>query len=216
MTARRAAPASFLALALQALARREYTRAELRQKLLARASADACKAQQQRMADAGEGARASETRISEVRTSETRTGENAAAQDAASRIDAVLDDLQVKGLLSDERAAASAVRQKAARYGNARIRRDLQNKGVDKATAEALLDEADDEWTRALALWRSRFGEVSDASDADDAEPFADRHARDAAWQARQKQRAKQARFMLGRGFSPAIVRRLLDGDFEE
>ncbi|MDO4706003.1 MAG: regulatory protein RecX [Comamonadaceae bacterium] len=169
---------SLQARALQALARREYTFSELRQKL----------------------------------------SPYAPDAHAQAHLDALLANLQRKGLLSDERAAASLARQKASRYGNARIRQDLKAKGVDADTINATLAEQDDEWARAQAVWRARFG--SHAPTGENAPQAMDEDAaaanpaqRRAAWQARRKQQAKQARFMLSRGFAPDLVRRLMDGE---
>ena len=42
-----------------------------------------------------------------------------------SEIEQVLDDLQAKGFLSEERVAASVLRQRAARLGDRRLRQDV-------------------------------------------------------------------------------------------
>lgn len=115
----------------------------------------------------------------------------------AAELDALLQSLQAKGLLSDARAAASIARQKAARYGSARIQRDLLAKGLDRELVQSTLaDLQQDEWQRAQAIWQARFGAQ-------------DMRALDAPQ--RQKLRAKQARFMLARGFPMDMVRKLLD-----
>lgn len=120
--------------------------------------------------------------------------------ESEAQLEVVLQWAQDKGFLSDERAAASLVRQKAGRYGSARIRQDLQAKGVDRELIDATLAPLqEDEWARAQAVWQARFGQL-DLQGLD--------------WQEKQKQRAKQARFMTSRGFAPDIVRKLLaDGD---
>lgn len=115
----------------------------------------------------------------------------------AAELDALLQSLQAKGLLSDARAAASMARQKASRYGSARIRRDLLAKGLERELVHSTLaDLQQDEWQRAQAIWQARFGAQ-------------DMRALDAPQ--RQKLRAKQARFMLARGFPADMVRKLLD-----
>ena len=111
-------------------------------------------------------------------------------------IDAVLDELVAQGLQSDQRFAESWVRSKAARFGSARLRHDLLAKGVAAELVEAVLAEAisgeeskeGDEATRARALWQHRFGQP--ATDV--------------------RERAKQARFLQGRGFSSAVIGTLL------
>ncbi|PAT37747.1 recombination regulator RecX [Vandammella animalimorsus] len=115
----------------------------------------------------------------------------------AAELDALLQSLQAKGLLSDARAAASMARQKASRYGSARIQRDLLAKGLERELVQSTLaDLQQDEWQRAQAIWQARFG-AQDMSALDAPQ--------------RQKLRAKQARFMLARGFPMDMVRKLLD-----
>ena len=111
-------------------------------------------------------------------------------------IDTVLDELVAQGLQSDQRFAESWVRSKAARFGSARLRHDLLAKGVAAELVEAVLAEAisgeeskeGDEAARARALWQHRFGQP--ATDV--------------------RERAKQARFLQGRGFSSAVIGGLL------
>src|SRR6187402_1742977 len=43
----------------------------------------------------------------------------------------VLDELQAKGFISDQRAAESVLHRRAARLGAGRIRQELQGKGLD-------------------------------------------------------------------------------------
>ena len=114
----------------------------------------------------------------------------------SSEIDTVLDELVAQGLQSDQRFAESWVRSKAARFGSARLRHDLLAKGVAAELVEAVLAEAisgeeskeGDEAARARALWQHRFGQP--ATDV--------------------RERAKQARFLQGRGFSSAVIGGLL------
>ncbi|MBR4877803.1 MAG: RecX family transcriptional regulator, partial [Rhodocyclaceae bacterium] len=94
---------------------------------------------------------------------------------------------------SDRRFAESWVRSKAARFGAARLRHDLLAKGVAAELVEAVLAETctsdeGDEAARARALWQHRFGQP--ATDV--------------------RERAKQARFLQGRGFSSAVIGGLL------
>ncbi|WP_231731203.1 recombination regulator RecX [Lampropedia cohaerens] len=152
--ARRGATApSLLARGLQALARREYARAELARKLAPHA-------------------------------------------ESAQALEAVLDQLQAKGFLSDARAAEALVRQKAARFGAVRIRHDLQARGLDKELVDAALAPLeDDEFERARQVWGAKFGGQ-------------DLQALD--WQARQKERARQMRFLAARGFCADVVRKVM------
>lgn len=114
----------------------------------------------------------------------------AAAADSSEDVDTVLEDLAARGLLSDARAAASYLRTHGERFGAARLRRDLRDKGVDGDTiAEGLQrSELADEFTRACNVWQRKYGATP-------------RDARE--W-------ARQARFLQSRGFSSDIIRRLL------
>lgn len=105
-------------------------------------------------------------------------------------IDAVLERMIALGLLSDVRYAESWVRSRAQRFGLARIRHDLAQRGLDRDTIDAALaaEPLDEEITRARAVWASRFDEI--ASD--------------------RKEWARQARFLQSRGFSTAIISKLL------
>ena len=103
-----------------------------------------------------------------------------------------LDELQAKGYLSEQRAAESLVHRRAGQYGAARLRQEMQDKGLARELIEqTLLGLKDSELARAREVWRRRF-EVLPA-DA--------------------KERARQTRFLLARGFSGAVVRRVLGSD---
>jgi regulatory protein len=100
-----------------------------------------------------------------------------------------LDALEAKGLIDAQRVAESVVHRRASRLGSARIRQELRDKGLDDDTvAEALAPLLETEFERARAVWRSRF----QAAPADVTD------------------RARQMRFLLARGFSGDVVRRVL------
>jgi regulatory protein len=110
---------------------------------------------------------------------------------AAQQVDAVLDALAAAGLLSDRRAAEALVGAKAPRLGQMRLRKLLRERGVpDDEAAAALESVRGDELARAQVVWQRRFGAVAD----------------DAAG------RARQARFLAGRGFDAEVVRRVVRG----
>lgn len=110
---------------------------------------------------------------------------------AAERIAAALDELQAHGLLSDERAAASVLAGQGARYGARKLRQTLQAKGLAPDLVAATLQQArGSELERAREVWRRRFGTP----------------ATDAAG------RARQMRFLAGRGFDADIIRRVVQG----
>lgn len=108
-----------------------------------------------------------------------------------SEIEQVLDDLQAKGFLSEERVAASVLRQRAARLGDRRLRQELHTKGLDAQTvAQALELLRGTEPARAREVWQRKFGQP----------------ATDPAG------RARQMRFLLTRGFAMDVVRRVVQG----
>lgn len=116
--------------------------------------------------------------------------------DSAQQLQDVLDAMQAKGFLSDVRAAEAMTRQKSARFGNARIRQELMAKGIEKdLISNTLAALEDNEWERAKQVWDSKFGHLS---------------GQELAWPERHKLQAKQLRFMLGRGFSSDLVRKLI------
>lgn len=100
-------------------------------------------------------------------------------------VEALLDDLTVQGWLSEARAAQSVVRRRSERLGLARVKQELQVKGLPASVvAEAVAGLAETEQARAVEVWRRKFSQ-----------PPVDVAAR-----------AKQMRFLLGRGFSPGTV----------
>ncbi len=106
-------------------------------------------------------------------------------------LDRVLDALQAQRLLSDQRFAASLVRQRAARYGDLRLARDLHDRGVSGIDADAAMAlVAGTEAERAYAAWSRRF----DALPVSTAE------------------RGRQGRYLQTRGFSMDAIVRVLAG----
>lgn len=102
-----------------------------------------------------------------------------------------LDELQAKGFINEQRVIDSVVHRRAARLGASRVRGELQAKGLDpQAVAAAVADLRDTEEARAREVWRKKFG----------APPV------DAA------AHGKQMRFLLTRGFSSDVVRRVVRG----
>jgi regulatory protein len=100
-----------------------------------------------------------------------------------------LDELQAKGFISDSRVIESVIHRRAARLGEARIRQELQEKGLDPSrVTQALSELRGSEYARATEVWRKKFGERPDGPAA----------------------RARQARFLTARGFNAEVVRRVL------
>ena len=102
-------------------------------------------------------------------------------------VEALLDWLEANRFLSAERFAESRVHARETRFGNRRIRAELAQHGValSPEVAQAL---AESELQRAAAVRERRFqGPPKDAAE-----------------------RATQARFLAGRGFSPEVIQRVL------
>ena len=113
----------------------------------------------------------------------------------------VLDDLQAKGFIDSQRVIASVIHQRAGKLGLARIRQELQHKGIAaEETREALAALQATELERARQVWRKKFGAL-------DAGPDAPSDATtDAAL------RARQMRFLAARGFAGDTIRRVVSG----
>ncbi|MBL8394403.1 MAG: recombination regulator RecX [Candidatus Accumulibacter sp.] len=109
----------------------------------------------------------------------------------AEQLAALLDDLTEKDLLSDQRYADMRLKTRAARFGDARLTHELRTKGIADEVVGTVIKDGTDELTRARRVWQRRFGEQATAAD-----DFAER--------------ARQARFLAGRGFSGETIRRLL------
>jgi regulatory protein len=110
------------------------------------------------------------------------------AERLAEEVDALLVWLEAQGYLDEGRFVESRVHARMGRYGNLRIRQELAQHGL-ALDAEQQSRLKDSELERARAVWARKFGEQAPA---------------DAA------ARAKQSRFLAGRGFSPEVIRRLL------
>ncbi len=105
-------------------------------------------------------------------------------------IDRVLDELERLGYLSDRRYANEVVAHRTGRYSRRAIAHELKEKRVEPAAArEALAALAtSDELAEALALWRRRF----------DTPPASER------------EKARQVRFLLSRGYGLSIALKVL------
>jgi regulatory protein len=109
----------------------------------------------------------------------------------ASIINALLDQLTRQGWQSDERFVANTINAKSSRQGRALIEHALRQKGVDKALIESFSQTlASTEYPRACEVWQRRFGSKP-------ADPTPQGYA-------------KQARFLISRGFQAEIVRKVL------
>jgi regulatory protein len=118
-----------------------------------------------------------------------RLVEDAPEAPAAARIATALDELAACGLLSESRVAESVLAGPGQRLGSRRLKQALQAKGLDAALVAATLQQArGTELERAREVWRRRFG----SAPADAGE------------------RARQMRFLAGRGFDGDVIHRVL------
>ena len=115
--------------------------------------------------------------------------------DTPEQLAQVLDELQAKDFISEARVADSVVNRRAAKFGAARVRHELQGKGLSaELIADAVGALKTTELSRAREVWRRKFTEP----------------AVDAAG------RAKQMRFLAARGFGTDVIRRVVAGAGDE
>lgn len=108
--------------------------------------------------------------------------------DSAADVKLIVERLQQRGLLSDQRMALALVHTRSLRYGRLRIQQELQRRGVDRETIAAALPPAHDDTTAARSLWQRKFGKAPGTA----------------------QERARQGRFLAARGFAPALIARIL------
>ena len=100
-----------------------------------------------------------------------------------------LDELQAKGFINEQRVIDSVLHRRAGKLGVARIKQELQDKGLDRqAVTQALAGLQTSELERALEVWRRKF--TSPPADAAAA--------------------ARHMRFLAARGFAAEVIRRVV------
>jgi Uncharacterized protein conserved in bacteria len=113
------------------------------------------------------------------------------AEDEA-EVDALLEDFQKRGWLSEARFAEQIVHARRAKFGTQRIVQELREKGVGEEAIGAVLPELkDSELETARAVWAKKFGQAP--MDA--------------------KEKARQVRFLASRGFRMDVIFRVLGQD---
>ncbi len=102
------------------------------------------------------------------------------------QINATINTLQEQGYLNDQRYSANFIEWNSAKSGPLKLRYQLKNKGIASDLIEAMLaDSATDELQVAYALWQRKFaGKIATSP----------------------KEKARQIRFLLSRGFSYDII----------
>jgi regulatory protein len=102
-----------------------------------------------------------------------------------------LDELQAKDFINEQRVVDSVLHRRSSKLGAARIKQELQSKGLD---AGAVLDAVDllksTEVERAREVWRKKFGTSPENA----------------------AERGKQMRFLMSRGFGSEAIRKAILG----
>lgn len=116
-------------------------------------------------------------------------------EEAPGSLAGVLDDLQARGFISEQRVVESLLNRRAAKLGTARVKQELLALGVAaQQIAQAVAGLRETELARAREVWQKKF--TAPAADA--------------------KARAQQARFLAARGFAGDTIRRVLSLSDEE
>ncbi|MFA7242568.1 MAG: recombination regulator RecX [Sulfuricellaceae bacterium] len=106
-------------------------------------------------------------------------------------IAALLDDFTQRGWLNEARYAEMLVQARQGKFGSRRIIHELREKGVSEETIAAALPEVqENELETARATWAKKFGAVP--ADA--------------------REKARQMRFLAGRGFGQEVIFKVLKG----
>lgn len=196
-------PLTLQAKALQLLAARDYSRAEMERKLRHWLQQRAVTAAGRPAALAGLitgdtllARQTGATHLAQPQPDVPPLPSHAACSEAApddTHIPALLDALERKGYLNDQRAAQALVHRRANKLGAGRIRQELRQKGLDDDTiAQAVHELPQSETSRAREVWQKKFGTQATTP----------------------AERARQMRFLASRGFGSDTVRAVLTDPF--
>ncbi|MBN3003531.1 recombination regulator RecX [Chromobacterium alkanivorans] len=105
------------------------------------------------------------------------------------QLSALLDDLAEHSWQSDQRFAQQFADSKGQRYGSRRLQQEMRQRGVDAELIRDALQGRDD-LAAAQAQWRKKFGRMPDTP----------------------QERARQIRFLAGRGFPMSVIAKVLSG----
>lgn len=162
--------------ALRLLARREYSRQELASKLRSKpVPRPAQRSARDRANDFAPDPHAADVYV----------------PPSEDEIAALLDDLEQRKMLSDNRYAEMRTRLRAPRYGDSRLRQELAQKGIDRDTIAAAIAEQPSELSRCREIWLKKFGQLP----------------RD------MNERAKQMRHLASRGFTMRVIQQVIRGE---
>lgn len=110
--------------------------------------------------------------------------------EASDDLDAVLDRLEAKGLLSTTRFAAEYATVRGRKMSSARVAQELKQKGVDATAVEAATAQLDDDAT-LRSIWAKKFGTYPTTGE----------------------DTARQVRFLQSRGFGVGRILRFLKAE---
>lgn len=140
--------------ALRLLARREYSRQELGAKLRSKPAPRPARLSHQRAQRLADEFAPAPSAMS------GKMADAVYEPPSESTVSALLDDLEKRKMLSDDRYAEMRIRLRAPRYGNTRLQQELAQKGIDRDTIAAVLSEQPDEHSRCRDLWLKKFGQA--------------------------------------------------------
>ena len=110
-------------------------------------------------------------------------------------LELVLDELEEKDWLSDDRFSEQFVLSKKRKFGARKIAHELKLRGVDELIINRVLNGIkDDEFLLAKKIWEKKFNQIPIAID----------------------EKAKQVRFMQSRGIEVVIIHQILSGKSPE
>jgi regulatory protein len=110
---------------------------------------------------------------------------------SAEELEALLEEFQAKGWLSEKRYVEQLAHARQGRHGSLRLAHELKQKGVpDALIEEALPDIRASDMEAARDVWRRKFGQLP----------------------ANAQERARQMRFLHSRGFPAEVIRKVLGG----
>jgi regulatory protein len=109
-------------------------------------------------------------------------------------LDELMTKLEAQSWLSDERFAESLVRRKSERYGSLKIVEELKQQGIE---GESLIEIKErlkvSDAMRAWELWQRKFDSMVTKDP---------------------KEKSKQMRYLVSKGFPLSVVTRIVDGRF--
>ena len=110
-------------------------------------------------------------------------------------LELVLDELEEKDWLSDERFSEQFVLSRKRKFGARKIAHELRLRGVNESIISRVLrDIKDDEFLLAKKIWEKKFNQIPITID----------------------EKAKQIRFMQSRGIEVTIIHQILSGKSPE